>query len=93
MGFATLTERYRSCLPGGSGSRKTKETVSFFGLSSFLIFIGIYSSAFSVSEDSELRKSIRRYAIKESKVTRQYWNGANGERDIEKSILVFTKRN
>jgi hypothetical protein len=79
MGFATLTERYRSCLPGGSGSRKTKETVSFFGLSSFLIFIGIYSSAFSVSKDSEF--------------PRQYWNGANGERDIEKSILVFTKRN
>lgn len=30
------------------------------GLSSYLIFIGIYSSAISVSEDSKLRASIRK---------------------------------
>ena len=43
-------------------------TVSFFGLSSFLLFIGIYSSAISVAEDSQLRKSIRRYAVDESRL-------------------------
>jgi hypothetical protein len=35
-------------------------STSFFGLSSYLIFIGIYSSAVSISQDSELRASIRR---------------------------------
>jgi hypothetical protein len=43
-------------------------TVSFFGLASFLMFNGIYSSEISVAEDSELRKSIRRYAIEESRL-------------------------
>src|SRR5690242_21595294 len=43
-------------------------TVSFFGLASFLMFNGIYSSAIFVAEDSELRKSIRRYAIEESRL-------------------------
>jgi hypothetical protein len=33
---------------------------SYFGLSSYLIFIGIYSSAISTSQDSKLRASIRR---------------------------------
>jgi hypothetical protein len=35
-------------------------SISFMGLSSYLIFIGIYSSAISVSQDSRLRSSIRR---------------------------------
>lgn len=35
-------------------------SVSLMGLSSYLIFTGVYSSAVSVSEDSRLRKVIRR---------------------------------
>jgi hypothetical protein len=35
-------------------------SASFMGLSSYLIFIGIYSSALSVSQDSNLRASIRK---------------------------------
>jgi hypothetical protein len=67
-------------------------TVSFFGLSSFLIFIGIYSSAISVSEDSELRRSIRRYAIEESRLLDSI-GMAQMEREIEKNVLTFAKRN
>ena len=67
-------------------------TVSFFGLSSFLIVIGIYSSAISVAEDSQLRKSIRRYAIEESKLLDNIAM-AQIERKIEKNVLAFTKRN
>lgn len=33
---------------------------SYFGLASYLIFIGLYSSAVSISQDSRLRASIRR---------------------------------
>jgi hypothetical protein len=43
-------------------------TVSFMGLSAYMIHLGIYSSAISVSEDSNLRKSIRKFAIQESKL-------------------------
>ena len=42
-------------------------TMSFYGLSSFLILLGLYASAFSVSEDVELRKSIRKSTLRESK--------------------------
>jgi hypothetical protein len=35
-------------------------TISFVGLSSYLLFVGIYASAVSVAEDSNLRKSIRK---------------------------------
>jgi len=42
--------------------------VSFIGLASFLVMIGIYSSAISVSQDTKLRESIRRSAVSESKL-------------------------
>jgi hypothetical protein len=35
-------------------------TVSFFGLSSYLIFIGIYYSAMSIAHDSDVRQAVRR---------------------------------
>jgi hypothetical protein len=43
-------------------------TISFMGLSSYLILVGIYSSAVSVAQDLELRKLIRKYTRRESKV-------------------------
>jgi hypothetical protein len=67
-------------------------TVSFFGLSSFLIVIGIYSSAISVAEDSQLRKSIRRYAMEESRLLDSI-GMAQMEREIEKRVVVLAKRN
>jgi hypothetical protein len=43
-------------------------TISFVGLASFLILVGIYSSAISISQDANLRREIRHLAIKESKL-------------------------
>jgi hypothetical protein len=40
-------------------------SVSFVGLSSYLIFVGLYYSAVAISQDSSLRQSIRRFAIAE----------------------------
>jgi len=37
-------------------------TTAFFGLSTFLLFIGLYSSAVSVSHDLTLRKQVRMHA-------------------------------
>jgi len=67
-------------------------TVAFFGLASYLIFLGIYSSAISVAEDSTLRQSIRRFAIKESKLLDSIGT-AEMEREIQRKVVVFTKRN
>jgi hypothetical protein len=43
-------------------------TVPFMGISSYLVFVGIYSSAISVAQDTTIRQTIRRYAIKESQL-------------------------
>jgi hypothetical protein len=67
-------------------------TVSFFGLASYLIFLGIYSSAISVSEDSELRQSIRGFAMKESRLLDSI-GMAQMEQQIQKRVIAIAKRN
>jgi hypothetical protein len=64
-------------------------TVSFFGLASYLVFIGIY--AISVAQDSESRKSIRGFAMKDSKLLDSIGT-AQMEREIEKKAITLTKR-
>ena len=67
-------------------------TISFFGLASYLLLIGIYSSAISVAEDSNLRRSIRRFAMKESRLLDSI-GMAQMEDEIQKKVITFTKRN
>ena len=67
-------------------------TISFFGLASFLVFVGIYSSAISVAQDSKLRKSIRSFAIEEARLLDSIGT-AQMEQEIEKRVIGFTKRN
>ena len=61
-------------------------TISFLGLSSYLIFVGIYASAISVSGDTELRKSIRKYAITESKLLDSI-GSAQMEQQIQRRVI------
>jgi hypothetical protein len=67
-------------------------TVSFLGLASFLVFVGIYSSAISVAQDSTLRKSIRGFAMAETRLLDSIGTAQMG-REIEKRIVGFTKKN
>jgi hypothetical protein len=41
-------------------------SICFMVLASYLVFLGVYSSATSISEDSRLRQSIRKIALRES---------------------------
>jgi hypothetical protein len=66
--------------------------VSYMGLASFLIFKGIYSAAISVSQDSNLRRSIRNFAIKESKLLDSIGT-AQMEQEIQKRVVTLTKQN
>ncbi|HEY6882608.1 MAG TPA: histidine kinase dimerization/phospho-acceptor domain-containing protein, partial [Nitrososphaeraceae archaeon] len=43
-------------------------TISLMGLSSYLVLVGIYSSAISVAQDTKLRQTIRKSTIEESKL-------------------------
>jgi hypothetical protein len=57
-------------------------SASYFGLSSFLIFIGLYSSAISISQDSRLRHSIRKSIELEVRFI-----GSIGEAEMDRRIL------
>jgi hypothetical protein len=61
-------------------------TISFMGLASYLIFVGIYSAAVSVSEDTKLRQSIRKIAINESKLL-----DSIGSAEMEQRVIASTK--
>jgi hypothetical protein len=67
-------------------------TTSFFGLASYLVLIGIYSSALSVSEDSKLRSTIRNFAMKESRLLDSIGT-AEMQRGIERKVIALTKQN
>lgn len=67
-------------------------SISFLGLSSYLLLVGIYSSAISISEDSELRRSIRNSAIKEAGLLDSI-GMAHMEQEIQKKVLVITRQN
>lgn len=66
-------------------------TVCFIGLASYLLYLGIQSSAFSVSEDSRLRQSIRKEAFKESQQFLDVIGTAEMELEVQKRVLEFSK--
>jgi hypothetical protein len=66
-------------------------TVSFMGLSSYLLLVGIYSSAISVAEDSKLRQSIRNVVTKESSLLDSI-GMAHIEQEIQKKVITVTKQ-
>jgi hypothetical protein len=65
-------------------------TISFFGLASYLLIAGIYSSAISVAEDSKLRQSIRSFAIEESRLLDSIGT-AHMEQEIQRKVLEVVR--
>jgi hypothetical protein len=66
-------------------------TVSFYGLGSYLILIGLYLSALSVSEDDELRNYIKKSARQESKFLHRIGSSSLAEREREVMTRVLSK--
>ena len=65
-------------------------SVSFVGISSYLILMGIYSSAVSISGDVKLRQAIRKSAVDESKLLVGIGSGQM-EQKIEKKVIEMAK--
>jgi hypothetical protein len=65
-------------------------TILFMPLASYLVLIGIYSAAISVSQDSSLRKSIRRAAMKQSDLIDKI-GYAESAQQIEDKVMATTK--
>jgi hypothetical protein len=66
-------------------------TICFLPLASYLLFLGIYSSAVSVSQDSILRKTIRNATYRESQGFLDIIGTAEMERLIEKRVLEISE--
>ncbi|MGH9982766.1 MAG: hypothetical protein ACRD8W_02275 [Nitrososphaeraceae archaeon] len=56
------------------------------------MYLGIYSSALSVSEDSRLRRTIRKAALEESQQFLDAIGSAEMEQEIQKKVLRFSKK-
>jgi signal transduction histidine kinase len=66
-------------------------TVSFYGLSAYLIFVGLYSTGISMSEEINLRQSIRRSAIEQSKLLVNI-GAAQMQQQLEKKVMQGAKK-
>jgi hypothetical protein len=64
---------------------------SFVGLSAYMMFLGLYSSAISVSQDVRLRQSIRKSAIEEVKFLESIGT-AQMEQELQKRVLTLAKK-
>jgi hypothetical protein len=67
-------------------------TISFVGLSSYLLLVGIYSSAISISQDANFRREIRHQAIKESKLLHSI-GLAQIEDEVKRRVLHIARKN
>jgi len=65
-------------------------TISFVGLASYLVLVGIYSSTISVSEDIKIRQSIRRLAMGESRLLDSI-GFSHMEQEVMKRVVKITK--
>jgi hypothetical protein len=65
-------------------------SVLFVGPSSYLVLAGLYSSVISISEDTKLRKIIRRTAIEETKLLDSI-GMAQLEKEVSKKVITIAK--
>jgi hypothetical protein len=66
-------------------------TISFMGLSAYLVVAGIYSSAVSVSLDVGLRKTIRKSVMEQSKLLDSIGT-AQMEQELQSRVLTITRK-
>jgi hypothetical protein len=67
--------------------------VSFVGLASFLILIGLYNSATSVAQDAKLRKSIKNSTLQQSSKLLDTIGTAQMTEEIENKVVKMTQEN
>ena len=61
--------------------------VFFAVISSYMILVGLYSSAISVSQNADLRRSIRKYVLQEVRFLGSI-GSANMEKEIEQRLKL-----
>jgi hypothetical protein len=67
-------------------------SVSFIGLSCYLVYIGLYSSAVTVSQDTTLRLSIRKSLTDQAKFLHGM-GSAHMEQELQSTVMKIAKKN
>jgi hypothetical protein len=63
-------------------------SICFMVLATYLVFLGVYSSATSVSEDSRLRQTIRKIALRESQFLDAIGT-AQMEQELQRRVIAI----
>jgi hypothetical protein len=84
-GFILLFISNQVTLIGASYPPYAIVTMSFLPLASYMIFMGLYSTAISVSKDNQLRKSIKKYATENSNLISSIGT-AQMEQEIQRTV-------
>jgi hypothetical protein len=66
-------------------------SVGFTGLSTYLIYVGLYSSAVTLSQDLTLRKTIRRSVLEQSKLLDSIAT-AQMEKELQTCVLTIAQK-
>jgi hypothetical protein len=66
-------------------------STAFTGFSTYLIYVGLYSSAVTLSQDLTLRKTVRKSVMEQSKLLDSIGT-AQMERELQTSILTIAKK-
>ena len=66
-------------------------SISFIGMSCYLIYSGLYSSAVIVSQDSNLRQSIKKTVTEQSKFLHSI-GSAHMQHELESRVLTIAKK-
>jgi hypothetical protein len=66
-------------------------SISFIGLSCYLIYAGLYSSAVTVSQDTTLRLSIRKSLDEQAKFLHSV-GSAHMEQELQSTVMKITKK-
>ena len=67
-------------------------SISFIGLSCYLIYVGLYSSAVTVSQDTSLRLSIKKSLTEQAKFLHGMGT-AHWEQELQSTVLKIAKKN
>ncbi len=66
-------------------------STAFTGIFTYLIYVGLYSSAVTLSQDLTLRKTIRKSVMEQSKLLDRIGT-AQMERELQTSVLTIAKK-
>jgi hypothetical protein len=66
-------------------------SVAFTGLSTYLIYVGLYSAAVTLSQDLTLRKTIRKSVLEQSKLLDSIGT-AQMEKELQTTVLTIAKK-